>query len=201
MAEELLTVNINHCRCNPICSLRFWLLYAQPTLFVGLRVELIPKSDLVCSRRPPHVRVPTNKLGTPPCTVSMYHSGRKCKERLVFIFILQRSLHFRPQRSCSYGKGRTRQLHSTPIAVSGSGHTKTLINSLNAAVPYAKKSGPKAVLSRMQLTLHATRPTPHGASRLVQAMPAWWVKTRRAPSRHCRGARAYDLTSTDHALQ
>ena len=28
----------------------------------------------------------------------------------------------------------------------------------------------------MQLTLHATRPTPHGASRLVQATCAWSVK-------------------------
>ena len=48
----------------------------------------------------------------------------------------------------------------------------------------------------MQLTLHATSPTPHGASRLVQAMPACSVKTRRAPSRHCRDARAYGHTST-----
>ena len=47
--------------------------------------------------------------------------------------------------------------------------------------PYTRKSASHAVLSRMQLTLHATRPTPHGASRLVQAMSAWSVKTRRAP--------------------
>ena len=48
----------------------------------------------------------------------------------------------------------------------------------------------------MQLTHHATRRTPHGASRLVQAMSAWAVKTRRAPSRHCGDARVYDLTTT-----
>ena len=48
----------------------------------------------------------------------------------------------------------------------------------------------------MQLTLHATHPTPHGASRLVQAMSAWWVKTRRPPSRHCRDARVYGHTTT-----
>ena len=47
----------------------------------------------------------------------------------------------------------------------------------------------------MQLTLHATRPKPHGTSRLVQAMSAWSVKTRRAPSRHCRGARVYGYTT------
>ena len=43
----------------------------------------------------------------------------------------------------------------------------------------------------MQLTLHATRPTPQGASRLVQVMSVWSVKTRRAPPRHCRDVRVY----------
>ena len=43
---------------------------------------------------------------------------------------------------------------------------------------------------------HATRPTTHGASRLVQAMFAWSVKTRRIPSRHCRHARVYGHTTT-----
>ena len=47
----------------------------------------------------------------------------------------------------------------------------------------------------MQLSLHATRPTPHGASRLVQAMSSWSVKPRRALSRHCRGARTYGHTT------
>ena len=50
--------------------------------------------------------------------------------------------------------------------------------------------------SRMQLTLHATRRTPHGASRLVLAMSAWSVKTRRAPFWHCRDARVYGHTTT-----
>ena len=49
----------------------------------------------------------------------------------------------------------------------------------------------RAVLGRMQFALHATRRTPHGASRLVQAMSAWLVKTRRAPSRHSRDASVY----------
>ena len=48
----------------------------------------------------------------------------------------------------------------------------------------------------MQLTLHATRRTPHGASRLVLAMFAWSVRARHAPSRHCRDARVYDDTTT-----
>ena len=55
--------------------------------------------------------------------------------------------------------------------------------------PYAGKSDSQAVLSRMQLALHATRQTPHGDSRLVLAMSALSVKTRRAPSRHYRDAR------------
>ena len=62
--------------------------------------------------------------------------------------------------------------------------------------PYTIKSALKAVLSRMQLTLHVTRPPPHGALRLVQAMSAWSVKTRRAPSRHCRDSRVYGHTTT-----
>ena len=44
------------------------------------------------------------------------------------------------------------------------------------------QSGLQAILSKMQLTLHATRRTPHGASRLVQAMSASSVKTRHAPA-------------------
>ena len=59
-----------------------------------------------------------------------------------------------------------------------------------------EKSTSPAVFSRIQLTLCATRRTPHGALRLVQATPAWSVKTRRAPSRHCRGARVSGHTTT-----
>ena len=51
-----------------------------------------------------------------------------------------------------------------------------------------------AVLCMMQLTLHPTRPTPHGVSCLVQAISAWSVKAGRAPSRHCRGARVFGHT-------
>ena len=58
------------------------------------------------------------------------------------------------------------------------------------------KSVLRAVLGRMQFTLHATRRTPHGASRLVQAMSAWLVNTRRAPSRHSRDARVHGHTTT-----
>ena len=47
-----------------------------------------------------------------------------------------------------------------------------------------------------QLALHSTRRTPHGASRLVQAISAWSVKIRRAPPRHCRDARIYGHTTT-----
>ena len=61
--------------------------------------------------------------------------------------------------------------------------------------PYARKSAVLRVLSRMQLIFHATRPTSHGASRSVQAM-SWSVKTRRAPSRHCRDARVSDPATT-----
>ena len=79
-----------------------------------------------------------------------------------------------------------------PVAVSGSGHTRKQMNLLDAL----SKSASKEVLSRMQLTLHATRPTPHGASHLVQAMSVWSVKTGGAPSRHCRDARVYGHTTS-----
>ena len=62
------------------------------------------------------------------------------------------------------------------------------------------KSVLRTVLGRMQFTLHATRRTPYGASRLVQAVSAYLVKTRRAPSRHpsrhSRDARVYGHTTT-----
>ena len=38
--------------------------------------------------------------------------------------------------------------------------------------------------------------TPHGTSRLLQAIPAWSVKTRHAPPRHYMDARVYDRTTT-----
>ena len=49
--------------------------------------------------------------------------------------------------------------------------------------------------SKRDTPLHATRRTPHGAWRLVQAMSAWLVKTRRAPSWDRRNARVYDHTT------
>ena len=58
------------------------------------------------------------------------------------------------------------------------------------------KSVLQEVLGRMQFALHGTRRAPHGASRLVQAMSAWLVKTRRASSWHSRDARVYGHTTT-----
>ena len=49
-------------------------------------------------------------------------------------------------------------------------------------------------INRMRLIFHATRRTPHGVlvCLLAQlAMSVWSVKSRRAPSRHFRGARDY----------
>ena len=53
------------------------------------------------------------------------------------------------------------------------------------------KFASQAVRSRMQLTLHATRLTPYGASPLAPALPFWPLKTTRAPSRHYNDARVY----------
>ena len=95
-----------------------------------------------------------------------------------------------------YGKTPTRQLSSIPMAVSGSGHTRKQNQCVGCCRPYARNSATNAILGRMQPTLYADRPTPHGASRLVQAMPAWSVKTRRAPPRHCRYARVHSHSTT-----
>ena len=67
---------------------------------------------------------------------------------------------------------------------------------LDAVIRVQQTPPHKQLLGLMQLTLHATRRTPQGASRLVRAMCAWAVKTRRAPSRHCREARVYGHTAT-----
>ena len=91
----------------------------------------------------------------------------------------------------------------TPILSLECPHQKTKYNSL-ALSPISKKVGTRCrsssyerwVLGRTQFILHATRRTPHGASHLVQAMFAWLVKTRRAPSRHSRDARVYGHTTT-----
>ena len=94
------------------------------------------------------------------------------------------------------GKALMRQLHSNPIAASGNGHTGKQISPFDAAFHMQESPAHKAVLSRMQLTLHGTRRTLQGAARLVLAISAWSVKTRRAPSRHCRDTMVYGHTTT-----
>ena len=103
---------------------------------------------------------------------------------------------------CEYGKTPTRQVHSNTHCCLWSVHTRKQSNSL-ALSSISKKVGIRcrspvlqAVLGRMQFTLHATRRKSHRASSLVQAMSAWLVKTRRAPSRHSRDARVYGHTTT-----
>ena len=106
-------------------------------------------------------------------------------------------------RSVNMVKAPTRQfVHSDTHCSLWSGYTKKQINSMVAVIHKQEsrhkvpKSVLREVLERMQFTLHSTRGTPHGASRLVQAMPAWLVKTRRAPSRHSRDATVYGQTTT-----
>ena len=61
-------------------------------------------------------------------------------------------------------------------------------------------SASQADLGRMQLTLSATRRTPHGASSFVRSMSTWSVKTRRTPPRHGRAARVYGLTAMNTTM-
>ena len=63
--------------------------------------------------------------------------------------------------------------------------------------PCASKSASQAVLTRMHSSpFMRLAETLHGASRLVLMMSAWLVKSRRAPSRRRRDARAYGHTTT-----
>ena len=117
--------------------------------------------------------------------------------------LLYRQHHAPFYKPC--GKASTRQLliHSIPIAVSGSGHTRKQINKfevlssdMQESTHKVKKPASQVVLSRVQTTVRATRRTPYGASCLVHAMSAWSVETRRAPPRHCMDARVNGLKTT-----
>ena len=96
---------------------------------------------------------------------------------------------------CLYGKAHTRQIHTIPTAVSGSGDTRKQVNSLDACHPHP-------TLSRKPFLAGCSSPFMRLAQHLTalrawcKQMSAWSVKTRRAPSRHCREARAYGLTTT-----
>ena len=72
----------------------------------------------------------------------------------------------------------------------------SMVKRLSQATSQYGPPASRAVLGRMQLTLHATRRIPHGASRLVQAVYA----IRRSPSRHCGDARVYDHTTPPLSL-
>ena len=84
----------------------------------------------------------------------------------------------------------------TPITVSGGDHTATLSSTCKKVRTRCRNPPQKRLLLLMQLVLHATRRTPRGASRSVQATFAWSVKIRRTPSRRCRDARVYVHTTT-----
>ena len=72
---------------------------------------------------------------------------------------------------------------------------KHIVIHMQESMHKAPESASQVVLGRMQLTLHSTRRTPYGTSRLVHTMPAWLAKIRRAPSRYCN-ARGYGHTTT-----
>ena len=95
-----------------------------------------------------------------------------------------------------YGKAPTSQIHRTLIAVRRSAHTEEYVNSLKLSSMYVQVRLTSSFLARCSSPFNATRRTPHGPSRLVLTMPAWPVKPRRAPPRHCRSARVYGHTTT-----
>ena len=118
--------------------------------------------------------------------------------------ISQQAAPFRdqPTNIRGYGKASTRQLHSNTHCCIWRGHARKQSNSV-APSSMNKKVGTRCrspsyerFLEGCSSPIHATRRTPHGASRLVQAMSTWSVKARHAPSRHSRIARVDGRTTT-----
>ena len=77
-----------------------------------------------------------------------------------------------------HGEAPMRPLHSNPITVPGSDPHRKANQFIRRCHLYARKSASQAVLSRMQLTHHATRRTLHVSLRAwCLAMSVWSVKT------------------------
>ena len=77
-----------------------------------------------------------------------------------------------------------------------------LVTSLSASLALSsisKKVGTRCRRPSYERFLESPRRTPHGAPRLVQATPAWLVKTRHASSRHSRVARVLCSYDYSHA--
>ena len=99
-------------------------------------------------------------------------------------------------------KASTGQLNSNTHCSLWSVHTRKQSNSL-AVSSISEKVGTRCrspfyerFVEGCSSPFLRPRRTPHGASRLVRAMPACLVKTRRAPSRHSKEARVYGHTTT-----
>ena len=106
------------------------------------------------------------------------------------------------RKTVRYGFGGTLPTITNTITttITITNDIRTIIDSFDAVIHMQEctvlNSASQAFLVRMQLTLHATHRTPHGASCLAQAMSAWPGETRCAPSRHCKDARVYGHTTT-----
>ena len=138
----------------------------------------------------------------PTCSVSHSRDARVYDHTTTAMHKLSTPLHTHASRSVNMVRHPRGSYIVIPIAVSGVATPENTAQLIGAVIHKQEsrhkvpKSVLQAVLERMQFTLHATRRTPYGASRLVQAMPAWLAKTRRAPFRHSRDARLYGHTTT-----
>ena len=92
-----------------------------------------------------------------------------------------------------YGKAPKKQIHSNPIGVSGSGHTGKQIISFDSVIHMQESPPHKRCLVGFRSPCHS----PNNSRRFaLGASDVFLVKTRRAPSRHCRDARVYGHTTT-----
>ena len=126
-------------------------------------------------------------------TICQPSSGRCCHRQFVVVTFSQGSRVSTPPKGCT-------KPYVPPYININTQHNRNDANIANIKRLPRQETPPHAVIinsiSRMQLVRYATRTTPHGASRLVQAMSAWSVKTRRAPPQHCRDASVYVHTTT-----
>ena len=98
----------------------------------------------------------------------------------------------------AFGEAPTRQLHATPIGVSGSGHAGYYISSLKLDIVYTQVRA-----SQVSLLIGCSSPFMRLLEHITalgawckQCLPAGSVKARHAPSRHGGDARVYGYTTT-----
>ena len=134
----------------------------------------------------PVAGVTTRAWHEPPCAARLHHFKIAALTCFCRLYMGPKRLKLSGNESYNVSSGTAATTSPSPHLL----HKKKKMKLFDAVVHLQENT------RRMQLILHAACRTPHGALRLVQAMSAWSVKTRRATSRHNRNARVYGHTTT-----